>query len=166
MLRSLVIPIYDIKNILTNLRFEDRSRLENKQIEILMSLQHKGESLLCSKRSELVYEFVGVINHLKIKGEKDAVEIVINEIQEIQSKPYRLVDLYYELSVFTSAKKSYNRDVARLRDQVKVDEGIEECKRCHSIKTITILSQTRSADEGQTSKSVCHSCGHKWVSSN
>lgn len=44
----------------------------------------------------------------------------------------------------------------------EVEEGVNECYRCGSKKTISQTVQTRSGDEGATTFVACINCKHRW----
>jgi DNA-directed RNA polymerase subunit M/transcription elongation factor TFIIS len=44
----------------------------------------------------------------------------------------------------------------------EVEEGVLECSRCHSKRTISFQRQTRSADEMATTFAQCVDCGKRW----
>jgi DNA-directed RNA polymerase subunit M/transcription elongation factor TFIIS len=48
----------------------------------------------------------------------------------------------------------------------EVEEGVLECSKCHSKRTISYQRQTRSADEGATTFAQCVNCSHKWKHNN
>lgn len=48
----------------------------------------------------------------------------------------------------------------------EVDEGVLECNRCGSKRTISYQRQTRSADEGSTTFAQCVECKHRWKHNN
>ena len=43
-----------------------------------------------------------------------------------------------------------------------IDEGVLECEKCGSKKTISTTKQTRSGDESTTVFAMCISCNSKW----
>jgi DNA-directed RNA polymerase subunit M/transcription elongation factor TFIIS len=44
----------------------------------------------------------------------------------------------------------------------EVDEGVLECGKCNSNKTISYTKQTRSGDESTTVFAMCFNCNSKW----
>jgi hypothetical protein len=48
----------------------------------------------------------------------------------------------------------------------EVEEGVLECFKCHSKRTLSYQRQTRNADEGSTTFAQCAECGHRWRHNN
>lgn len=48
----------------------------------------------------------------------------------------------------------------------EIEEGVMECGKCGSKRTISFQKQTRSADEGATTFAQCVDCGNKWKHNN
>ena len=44
----------------------------------------------------------------------------------------------------------------------EVDEGVLECGKCGSNKTISYTKQTRSGDESTSVFALCYNCNNKW----
>ena len=44
----------------------------------------------------------------------------------------------------------------------EVDEGVLQCSKCNSNKTISYTKQTRSGDESTTVFAMCFNCNNKW----
>lgn len=44
----------------------------------------------------------------------------------------------------------------------EVDEGVLECGKCNSNKTISYTKQTRSGDESTTVFAMCFNCNNRW----
>jgi DNA-directed RNA polymerase subunit M/transcription elongation factor TFIIS len=49
---------------------------------------------------------------------------------------------------------------------IDFEEGVLDCFRCGSKKTISFQRQTRSADEGATTFAQCVECKHRWRHNN
>ena len=59
----------------------------------------------------------------------------------------------------------YNKDIEEedhLDDEMEIEEGVLECHKCGSFRTISYQRQTRSADEGSTTFARCVQCSHSW----
>lgn len=49
-----------------------------------------------------------------------------------------------------------------LNNPIQVEDGIIECKKCHSFKTLSFAKQTRASDEGTTVFVKCAVCHHQF----
>ena len=63
----------------------------------------------------------------------------------------------------------YNHYRAKLKEHdgflikpFEVDEGVLECGKCGSNKTISYTKQTRSGDESTSVFALCYNCNNKW----
>jgi len=56
----------------------------------------------------------------------------------------------------------WSKQIIRGREADNVNEGIEQCGKCKSMKTTYYSMQTRSADEPMTNFFTCHNCGKHW----
>lgn len=146
--------------------FFSEAEVATGDIQKLLRIKRGDNPVFTSDSIDLLYEIIGVIRQLNQEG-KPGIKIVLDTIAEVQTRPSHLpLDYYYETPVFKILQDTYARDVIRLRDQIDVQNGIEECPKCRGKRTVTIQSQTRSADEAATSKSTCYDCHNKWQSSN
>lgn len=59
------------------------------------------------------------------------------------------------------ALKKQNLDQAIIKEEVQPD-GLYQCNRCKSMKTVYYQMQTRSADESMTTYVTCTDCNLKW----
>ena len=67
---------------------------------------------------------------------------------------------------FDMYKRKLNEQDYFLTHPYEVEEGVLECSKCHSKRTISYQRQTRSADEGATTFAQCVNCSHKWKHNN
>ena len=81
-----------------------------------------------------------------------------DEIKLLQKK---IQKMEYPWGVqFDDWKKEIEHE--RIPQQIQVEEGIFECKKCKSKKVISTQVQTRSADEGSTNIMRCSECAFTW----
>lgn len=50
--------------------------------------------------------------------------------------------------------------------KIDIEEGVLQCIKCGSKKTISFQRQTRSADEGMTTYAQCVECNNRWKNNN
>lgn len=65
-------------------------------------------------------------------------------------------------SVFDNIKRIMHEEVSFISESVQVESGFE-CKKCKSTKTYTYQQQTRSADEGFTTFTICFHCDRQMI---
>lgn len=77
---------------------------------------------------------------------------------------------FWDFSIFDDAKREEEKMVAVHFKKSNVIDGVYTCKRkdssgkiCGSKKCIQYSIQTRSQDEGQTTKIECTKCGNVWI---
>ena len=135
-------------NLLSEITFNNRDKLTNKEIENLL----KTEVI---KNKEDIIEIIPLI---EIDGFNNTVKFLE------KNKEKSLIDIIKESSIYNVARKNYFLKLsAPLRDFSKIIDGIYKCPKCGSRKVITIQKQTRSADEPTTEFNTCV-CGYKWRS--
>jgi DNA-directed RNA polymerase subunit M/transcription elongation factor TFIIS len=64
--------------------------------------------------------------------------------------------------MFTDAVAMEEEQIGFETNPFEVEEGVLECSRCHSKRTISFQRQTRSADEMSTTFAQCVDCGKRW----
>lgn len=123
-----------------------------------------GETILSMEYPWFVYEMVWLVKQL---GYQDAYDYLSG------SKPQRdWIEIFGEHNIrkkmlFESPLMERNKDklyadMTVYQQQVDVEMG-EPCKRCGSENTVAIGKQSRSADEAETIKIWCGSCGFRWT---
>ena len=107
---------------------------------------------------------------LKTDSEEDYIDLCY-EVVAIQ---LLTKDVKKTLEYIWTEKYKWNHpvfDVYRLRREeyeeflthpLEVEEGVIECWKCQSHRTISYQRQIRSADEGTTIFAQCVQCGNKW----
>lgn len=124
-------------------------------------------------------------NFIKNKGNVIKLENKINEYCNNQVE-YRLIMM--EIIKYRNSGKSSNelmtilksgkfleqsKEYDYFRDKIQehdgflikpfeVDEGVLECGKCGSTKTISYTKQTRSGDEATSVFALCYECNNKW----
>ena len=68
----------------------------------------------------------------------------------------------FNSSHFASYKQELDEQHNFIENPFEVDEGVLECTKCGSRKTISFSKQTRGGDEGTTVFAKCVTCGKTW----
>jgi len=92
-------------------------------------------------------------------------EGIDNVIKFFESKKFAdSYELLFSDEAYNSAKEDLQDELAHYHVPPKVNNGMYQCPKCKSHKTISSSSQRRSADEGETVKVKCYEsgCGHSW----
>tara|TARA_A100001015_G_scaffold221287_1_gene248996 strand:+ start:754 stop:1167 length:414 start_codon:yes stop_codon:yes gene_type:complete len=79
---------------------------------------------------------------------------------DLCSNKYLHGDEYFE-----GIKKKVEEHDLFLVKPFEVEEGVLECGKCGSNKTLSYTKQTRSGDESTTVFAVCYDCHNKWMMS-
>ncbi len=91
-------------------------------------------------------------------------DVCYNELSKIYSRTWdEKMDKYlWKSDVYAEFRNKENIRDEYLTNPQEIDEGVNECTRCGSKKTISFQMQTRSADEGMTNFIKCINCKKKW----
>jgi DNA-directed RNA polymerase subunit M/transcription elongation factor TFIIS len=134
-------------------------KINDKQIDKLLSLKNKNEYIFTYQNIEFVYEIFSMIRSLGFDETYRFLTTVIFESKIIPSKKI------FESDVFERERNTYQIDISRLRDEVQVKaKGLVKCKRCQSQNTENMTNdRQRGGDEGMIYKVHCNDCGHTWT---
>jgi len=72
----------------------------------------------------------------------------------------------FQLPIYKEVRKIEEERDNILLNPVQVEDGVLQCSKCKSFKTVSYQRQTRSADEGMTTFSTCTVCIHRWKHNN
>lgn len=98
----------------------------------------------------LLYEIVSMISD----NPQSITSILKNESQQHS--------LLFENVVFSDIKQKLDEETKFLDNPVTVEDGVVECKKCKSLKTISFAKQTRGSDEGTSVFVTCVICQYKF----
>ena len=156
------IPTQTVSGILTALRKPDGTPLvDYNQALSLESLKfQRGDNILTLEDRPFIYEIVGMLSILDFP-------IVYNFLNAGWEKAFGAeTDLrrkiIFENPLLEKSKDKLAMDMEIYRSKVEVTIGAFDCRKCHSQETLSVMSQTRSADEAATIKVTCLQCNHKW----
>ena len=74
----------------------------------------------------------------------------------------RRKEFLFEHSKFEEIRRSIKEQEDFLTNPIQVEDGVIECKKCHSFKTFSYSKQTRASDEGTTVFVTCGMCRHQF----
>lgn len=141
------------KNISMILR--EYGNVSSDEVKELLNVEYKGDSLLSMKRDpDLVFEVIGLLREVGYKKTLNFLKFV-KTLPEVNAKVILKNDL------FEKERETYEGDIFRLIDKVKVKESGMPCGHCGSKQTITQDKQLRAGDEAADYFIVCISCNHK-----
>lgn len=103
----------------------------------------------------MVYDCVGEI--IQKGTSKEALRVIVERIANGRHT--------WNHPMFDPIRASIREEDHMLDDMV-FEEGVLECNRCNSKKTMSYQRQTRSADEGATTFARCTECNHNWRHNN
>ena len=105
---------------------------------------------------------------IEARSEQEGQEIyeVLYEVagRFLQTEP--LTDLGWDHPVFADFVEEQKMQDEFQSRPLEIEEGVLQCYRCGSKKTISFQKQTRSADEGSTTFAQCVQCGKRWRHNN
>lgn len=103
----------------------------------------------------LLYEIVSMICDEKDGSPRKTVTSILE-------KEYRSPSLLFDHTVFTHIKQMLEEETKFLDNPIVVEDGVVECRKCKSLKTISFAKQTRGSDEGTSVFVTCVMCHHKF----
>ena len=140
-------------------KYKSILKINDKQIDKLLSLKNKNEYIFTYQNIEFVYEIFSMIRSLGFDETYRFLTTVNFESNVIPSKKI------FESDVFERERTTYQIDISRLRDEFQVKaKGLVKCKRCQSQNTENMTNdRQRGGDEGMIYKVHCNDCGHTWT---
>jgi DNA-directed RNA polymerase subunit M/transcription elongation factor TFIIS len=91
-------------------------------------------------------------------SKKDAIKLCIQRLYNNQ--------FFWNDPVYQSFRDEDKEENDFFEHPCEVEEGVLQCFKCKSFKTLSYQRQTRSADEGATTFIQCVECGNKWRNAN
>jgi len=110
----------------------------------------------------VVYEVIGWI----LVDKADHQRITRQDLSRYIERLHTNDSITWSAVLFDKFKRQREESDHFLLHPFNVDEGVLECFRCHSKRTISYQRQIRSADEGATTFAQCVGCGHRWRHNN
>lgn len=71
--------------------------------------------------------------------------------------------MWFESQYYKKSSENDNELLQYIKEPIKVEDGIHECRNCGSKRAYTYQAQTRSADEATSLFVQCSKCSKKWV---
>jgi DNA-directed RNA polymerase subunit M/transcription elongation factor TFIIS len=140
------------------MKYKEILKINDKQIDVLLSLKNKNEYIFSTNNIGFVYEVFSMIR-------KDGFEEVYRFLTttEFASK-FIPSNKIFDSESFESQKTQYQIDISLLRDEFQAKaRGLVKCKRCHSQNTENDTNdRQRHGDEGMIYKVHCNDCGYTW----
>lgn len=101
--------------------------------------------------NRILHECTGALHYQKGRTRSDIQrllkDVILNQIQS---------------NVYIEYKTKLDEEDTFMTTPFEIEEGVLECKKCNSKRTISFQRQTRSADEGSTTFAKCVECGNQW----
>lgn len=140
-------------------KYKSVLKINDKQIDLLLSLKNKGDYIFSTNNIGFVYE---VFSMIKIYGFEEAYRFLTTT--EFSSKII-LPKKIFESDAFERERTEYQIDISRLRDEFQSKiKGLVKCKRCHNQNTENVNNdRQRGGDEGMIYKVHCNDCGYTWT---
>jgi len=127
--------------------------LSKNQIDQLLSLKYKdGRSIISLRDREVIFEIVSLLK------EVNDFNLIKMELENINNRD----DIIFGNRAMFVPRYRAALEVEMMRNQIEVEEGGYTCPKCKGNRTISTMSQTRSADEPMTTFIVCTDCQTRW----
>ena len=99
----------------------------------------------------------------RMKTQMDSEELHDIKLQELDDLATgESVQSVWERNVFSKVRRSMKEQDQFLTNPYEIEEGVLQCAKCKSSRTLSYAKQVRSADEGTTIFAECIACGHRW----
>ena len=141
-----------VKNILDAIIVNNK-RLEKVQVDKLLKLKIKDETMFSLKDRGFILEVAGMMNYYTF----DAVYQYLKKSQKENNRE----TIIKKSPAYDNTRRRNFLEITKDLRTVKVESHIQ-CKRCKQYHVDTITKQTRSADEGETDYHKCSDCGYQW----
>lgn len=100
----------------------------------------------------ILYELVAYIHEHQSK----------QKISDILEKEIHNPSLFFHHSIYSDIKKILSEETEFLEKPIEVEDGVIQCSKCKSYKTVSYAKQTRASDEGTSVFVSCAVCKHKF----
>lgn len=156
------VPVQSLVDILVRLKNSNGGLLlDYNQALALTALKfERGDNILTLEDRPFVYEVVNMLYNLDY-------EIVYNFLNAGWDKVFGSSSnlrnkIIFENPLLEKSKDRMAMDMEIYRNKIEITGGVN-CKKCNSKETLSIESQTRSADEALTVRVKCLACNYKWT---
>lgn len=131
------------------------TKVDNQRIvhDLLNSYQQRYSNSDKKFSKFILYEIVNLV-HSK-KDENTSVKSILEE----ENRHY---SFFFDSRQFSNIKQTLEEETKFLENPVTVEDGVVECKKCKSLKTISFAKQTRGSDEGTSVFVTCVMCQFKF----
>lgn len=139
-------------------KYAKKFQITAPQLQKLKKIKKNGERAISSSNLSFVYEVFGMIKQIGFEDTYNYLESLSGTVP-LDSK------FVLESSLFEAQHKSYQVEIARMRDefQVKV-KGLYKCRKCKSENVIdTRAANQRRGDEADLYTVRCMDCNYTWT---
>lgn len=128
----------------------------------------KQLSLLSSKKENKKM----ILSHLSLCSDEEKCDKIYEMAFEMQENEHDLTHVFQMLkqsklglyhSDFTVVAKKMEETDLFMNKNFETVEGVNECSKCKSKRTISFTKQVRSADEGASVFITCIDCKHRFI---
>lgn len=110
---------------------------------------------------------ITINNKSVLKSYKKQLEIAINhrfnEIVDFLESCKNYEDIIWQQPLFDPIRLEIKEDIKRSQYKPSGIKGMGTCRRCGSEELYVLSKQTRSGDEGMSSKYTCVACSFQWT---
>ncbi len=113
---------------------------------------------------EKMYQSIGILlkEQLDQHSKKSAIESVLIFLHSHPSPSQTQQTTDWEHPIYAPYLKIENEQMDFNENPFEVEEGVMECGKCKSKRTISFTKQCRAADESTSVFSQCVECGNRW----
>lgn len=149
-----------VTSLLTSLKKEDKTILvSGDEAMKLASLRLKnGEAMLTMEDKNFIYEIVWLLNKA---GYTKTYNFLSAGWENVLGSNNIRKKILFENPLLERQREKFLIDLEIYGSKVEVSAG-EKCRRCGSVETISVMTQSRGCDEMSTVKVTCLACSYHW----
>ena len=138
--------------ILTTVDLGEGRRLTPEQTRTLINLEFiNGTRILSKERPQVTVDIINLLQRLPF-------DQVVDYLQTSSSPK----DLVMNSPLLENERERVQLEVDNLQSTIEAEEGIYQCEKCGSHRTLTVFKQVRSGDEPMSAFIRCLGCGKRW----
>lgn len=111
---------------------------------------------------EMVEHIISLINETGFEATLNYLKSILDKVSPLASIDEIREQIIFESPLLKMSRQQYYREIEVLRTKINIKPGDVKCRRCGGKEVMALQVQTRSGDEGFTTKYTCIQCDNHW----